>query len=81
MSRDLITVPDASMCRWSSEAVQKTSTAPIMPYLVEASGAWEELAIIFVKADRHYPVGRQESLLHTVAVVDVNVHIQHPAGS
>ena len=81
MSCDLIKVPTASMCRWSPEAVQKASTAPIMPYLVEAACAWKELAIVLVEADRHHPVGRQESLLHTVAVVDVNVHIQHPAGS
>ena len=62
-------------------AARMTSTAPVMPYLVEAPCAWKELAIILVEADRHHPVGRQESLLHTIAVVDVNVHIQHPAGS
>ena len=77
----LIKAPCASTCRWSPGSVQRPSTAPVMPYLVEASCAWEELAIVFVEADRHDPVGRQESLLHTIAVVDVNIHIQYPAGS
>ena len=78
---DLIKVPYASMRRWSPGAAQQTCTAPVMPDLVEASRAWKEFAIVFVKADRHHPVGCQEGLLHTIAVVDVDVHIQHPAGS
>mmetsp|Transcript_11210 Transcript_11210/g.24142 ORF Transcript_11210/g.24142 Transcript_11210/m.24142 type:complete len:274 (+) Transcript_11210:1586-2407(+) len=37
----------------------------------------EELAVL-VEAHRHDPVRQVEGLLHTIAVVDVNVHVQHP---
>ena len=40
---------------------------------------WEEVPIL-VEADSHDTFSGVESLLHAVAVVDVNVNIQHPVG-
>ena len=40
------------------------------------AGAGKVLAVL-VKGRRHHAVGRVEGLLHAVAVVDVNVNVQH----
>ena len=43
----------------------------------EISGAGEVLSVL-VEGDGHHAVGGVEGLLHAVAVVDVDVDVQHP---
>ena len=45
----------------------------------EVAGTREEAVAKFVKANSHDPLRSQECLLNSVAVMHVNIHVQHPA--
>ena len=44
----------------------------------DVSSAWEEGAAKLVEADCHDSVSGQEGFLDAIAVMDIDVHVQHP---
>lgn len=50
----------------------------LFAYAVQISSPWEEVIPILVKGNSHDSVAGQERLLNAIAMVDVNVNIQHP---
>ena len=49
-----------------------------MATVVKVARPGEEAAAKLVEGHRHDPVRCQESLLHAISVVNVDVHIKHP---
>ena len=47
--------------------------------VIQSSCAGEEVAIL-VEADCHHSISLQKGFFHPITVMDVNVHVQHPAG-
>ncbi len=48
------------------------------PNMADIPGAREEPSTKLVEGDCEHPVRREKCFFHTIPVVDVNVHIQHP---
>lgn len=55
--------------------MSEIASVSVFGYL-EVSSPWEVLPIL-VEGDCHHPVGRVERFLYSIAMVNVNVNIQH----
>lgn len=69
----------AAAAETAGSKAQAAAAAARRGRLTQRASAWEEVPIL-VEGDGHDSVGGVEGLLHAVAVVDVDVHVQHAAG-
>ena len=71
---DVVFVVD-SIAEWDVEGVVFSGPAA---NVVPAAGSGEEVVfVVFVEGESHNPVGGEEGLLNAVAVVHVDVNVQH----